>query len=134
MLFRSLGNFSAATYLPLWLYITNARDGRVTVSVLGTDNAKSDTKAWPDALIRFYRGELSEEEVRKAAASADASTERGRRCEADFYIGEWRLLQHDKDAARLLFQRAAAECPHNFIEYEMLAVELKRLETQAALQ
>ncbi|HEX7198858.1 MAG TPA: hypothetical protein VF213_05255 [Dongiaceae bacterium] len=43
-------------------------------------------------------------------------------------------MQHEKDAARLLFQSAAAECPHNFIEYEMLPVELKRLETQAALQ
>ena len=106
----------------------------MTVSVLGAASTESDTKAWPGALVRFYRGELSEEEVRKATVSADALTQRSQRCEADFYIGEWHLLQHDKDTARLLFQSAAAECPHNFIEYEMLPVELKRLETQAALQ
>ncbi|HEX7198857.1 MAG TPA: tetratricopeptide repeat protein, partial [Dongiaceae bacterium] len=51
---QKLGNFSAATYLPLWLYITNARDGRVTVSVLGTDNAKSDA-----SLARHARPLLS---------------------------------------------------------------------------
>ena len=71
--------------------------------------------------------------MRKAALSADPLTERGQRCEADFYIAEWRLLGQDKEAARQLFERAAGECPHSFIEYEMAPVELKRLLTKAAL-
>ena len=60
-------------------------------------------------------------------------TERGQRCEADFYIAEWRLLRDDKETARELFERAVSECPHSFIEYEMAPVELKRLLTKAAL-
>ena len=89
---------------------------------------------WPLPLIQFYLGKLSETEVRRAALSPDSWTERGQRCEADFYIGEWRLLHGDRSAARQLFERALAECPIYFIEYEILPVELKRLETEAAVQ
>ena len=94
---------------------------------------KPDPSTWPGALIAFYRGQLSEEEVRKAALSADPLTERGQRCEADFYIAEWHLLRYDSEVARQLFERAAGECPHSFIEFEMASVELRRLLPKAAL-
>ena len=71
--------------------------------------------------------------MRKAALSTDPVIERGQRCEADFYIAEWRLLRQETEVARQLFERTVGECPHSFIEYEMAPVELKRLLTKAAL-
>jgi len=50
------------------------------------------------------------------------------RCEADFYIGEWTLIQGDKDDASVLLQRAVDTCPKNFIEYSGAVAELRRLE------
>ena len=126
---QKLGAFGGSAYLPLWLYIASARDGHSDVSLLG----HADGDAWPAPLIRFYRGELSEEGVRNAALSTDPQTARGQRCEADFYIAVWRVLQQQKDLARQLLESAAAECPHYFIEYEMLPVEMKRLDAQAVL-
>jgi hypothetical protein len=43
------------------------------------------------------------------------------------------VLRQQKDLAWQLFESAATECPHDFIEYEMLPSELKRLDAQAAL-
>ncbi len=130
---QKFSDLEASAYLPLWLYIAHARDGRLDVAFLEGVGAKPDLSAWPGPLIAFYRGQLSEEAVRNAALSTDPLTERGQRCEADFYLAEWRLLRQEKEAARQLFERAVGECPHSFIEYEMAPVELKRLLPKAAL-
>ena len=130
---QKFGDLEASDYLPLWLYIAHARDGRLDAAFLDGAGAKPDPSIWPGALFAFYRGQLSEEEVRTAARSTDPLTERGQRCEADFYIAEWRLLNQDKEAARELFDRAADQCPHSFIEYEIATTELKRLLTASAL-
>jgi len=78
-------------------------------------------------LGRYYRGEISEDAVRKAAASSDPEIERGQRCEVDFYIGEWRVLRGERSEGRKLLEKARDECPSYFIEYEIIPVELKRL-------
>jgi lipoprotein NlpI len=117
-------------YNALWLYLARARSGQLNPA---ESDRKAGSKVWPGPLIQLYYGKLLEDEVRKAAASKDTTLDRNQRCEADFYIGELRLVQGDQAAARQLLERAFAECPDSLIEFEMAPVELKRLASNAAL-
>jgi lipoprotein NlpI len=49
------------------------------------------------------------------------------RCEAQFYMGEWNLLQSDRPAAIDALKAAATTCPKNFVEFADAKAELKRL-------
>ena len=48
------------------------------------------------------------------------------RCEADFYIGQWYAARGEHAEARGLFERAAAQCPHDFIAFDAARRELAR--------
>jgi len=49
------------------------------------------------------------------------------RCEAQFYLGQWHLLQH-KQADAIRARRMAVEtCPKDYNEYAGALAELKRL-------
>jgi len=111
----------------LWLYLVRGRNGKIDASSLDAYGGRDDAENWPVPLGRFYRGEISEDAVRKAAASSDPEIERGQRCEADFYIGEWQVLHGDRSEGRKLLEIARDECPNYFIEFEIIPVELKRL-------
>jgi len=124
---------SVRRYSVLWLYLARARSGQAMSSISGQADSGTDEDHWPAPLFQFYLGKLTEEEVRHAAASTDAEADRGQRCEADFYIGELRLVQGDASTARKLLEQSRTECPETFIEYEIAPVELKRLDGQAAL-
>jgi lipoprotein NlpI len=130
---QGFSTLEASDYVPLWLYIARGREGRLDLAFLDLAGKQPDPSTWPGALLAFYRGQLTEAAVRKAAVSADMQTDRSQRCEADFYIAEWRLLNREKEAARRLFENATGECPHSSAEYEMATIELKRLLTKAAL-
>src|SRR5262249_9418836 len=124
---------TGSRYSSLCLYTARAGEGHADPASLGEEDGAARAADWPMPLIQLYRGKMTEAEVWRAARSEDARIERDQFCEADFYIAEWQLLQGDRKAARLLLERAAAECPVFFVEYEALPVELKRLESKAVL-
>ena len=68
-----------------------------------------------------------------AAADGEAQQQADQKCEADFYIGEWKLGGTGSAEALDSFKSAAATCPHNFIEFSAAQSELKRLPAQAAV-
>jgi lipoprotein NlpI len=47
--------------------------------------------------------------------------------EAQFYVGEWRLLQGDRPAAVAALKTAADTCSKTFYEYGLAQAELHRL-------
>jgi hypothetical protein len=49
------------------------------------------------------------------------------RCEAQFSVGEWRLLQGDRAAARQRFEEAVGIRPKSFTEHTGVQAELRRL-------
>ena len=51
----------------------------------------------------------------------------GQTCEANFYVGEWLLLHHDTAGAAPLIHKAAADCPHNFVEWMPAQIDLEDL-------
>jgi lipoprotein NlpI len=96
-------------------------------SSLKDQSAKIDMTKWPAPVIRLYLGQLTPEAALAAADNADATTKRGQMCEVDFYAGELDLRQGRKDDARLRFERAARDCPQNFLESWFAVSELKAL-------
>jgi lipoprotein NlpI len=79
------------------------------------------TKDWPYAVIDFYLGRRSLEEMRAAAEKP------GQKCEVEFYVGEWHLLRGNSAEARSAVKVATDICPKSLIEYVGAVAELKRL-------
>jgi lipoprotein NlpI len=115
-------------YYPLWVYLAQAHQGEEAKSELDRRAEKLDLRAWPGAVIEFYRGRLAANDVLAAAGMGDAKTQHDQRCEADFYLGEHALLAGDKDKSRELLQAAVDSCDRRFIEYAGAKAELARIQ------
>ena len=80
-----------------------------------------NSQDWPYAVFELYVGR------RDPAATLAAAQKPEERCEAQFYVGEWQLLQGDRAAARQRFEEAVGICLKAFIEYTAAQAELRRL-------
>jgi rhomboid protease GluP len=94
------------------------QDGATELSASATQLMSED---WPHAVIAFYLGQRSLDEMRTGARDANE------KCESAFYAGEWELLRGNRGEAKASLQVAADTCPMTFVEYEGAISELKRL-------
>jgi lipoprotein NlpI len=115
-------NFSDATdkddthaiYGWLWYALTEARLGKTIPRRALPD---FDLKTWPGPIVNLFLGNGAQEAVFAAAAQGEANAVNGQICEANFYVGEWLLQHHDQAGAKPLINKAASDCPTNFIEW-----------------
>jgi lipoprotein NlpI len=110
------------SYPMLWRFLATGRGGKDGSAELTAKAAQLKSKDWPYPVVEFYIGRRSMEELASAAATAD------QRCEMQFYLGEWHLLQHQSIEAAAELRKAADSCPKDFIERAGAMAELKRLE------
>jgi lipoprotein NlpI len=108
------------TYAMIWGYLAAARAGDADAGRRLRPSASAGSD-WPGPVIELLRGSRTAE-----AALAAASTP-AQQCEAQFYVGEWKLLHADKAGAAAAWQAAAESCPRTFIERKGARAELKRL-------
>lgn len=108
-------------YARLWSYLSAARAGVASADSGLKRTASAGSSAWPGPVIELLLGS-STAEATLAAASTPAQT-----CEAQFYVGEWKLLHADKAGAAAALQVAAGSCPRSFVERKGASAELKRL-------
>jgi lipoprotein NlpI len=102
-------------YAWLWYALTEARLGK---SVPRRSLPDADLTKWPGPVINFFLGTADREAVFASAAQADTPAAiTGQLCEANLYVGEWLLRNHDQAGARPLIAKAATICPTNFIEW-----------------
>jgi rhomboid protease GluP len=59
-----------------------------------------------------------------------AATKPNEVCDAQFYLGEWKLLHGDRTAAIAALRIAANTCPDAFYEYDGAVAELRRLKVK----
>jgi tetratricopeptide (TPR) repeat protein len=107
-------------YPNLFRFLAQTRAGQ-PVSDLEPAAQRMKGRHWPYAVLELYLGR------RDAAAALTAAQKPEERCEAQFYVGEWRLLQGDRAQAQQLLEEAAGGCPKSFIEYRAAQAELRRL-------
>jgi lipoprotein NlpI len=110
----------------LWLRIARAKTDALAQDNLASAAANLDLAAWPGPLIKLYLGQAAPDQVRRASQSGDDAAVYGQTCDADFYVGEYELLQGDRGAARTGFT-AAATCAPIFFEHGFAVEELKRI-------
>ena len=103
-------------YFLLWHAMTAQRTGDQD----SIARQSAGLSGWPKPLLDLYAGRASPDDALHASRNAYES------CEADFYIGEWRLARGDAAGARGLLQAAASECPRDFIASDGASHELKR--------
>ena len=121
---RDANQLRPDVYTALWLYLSQARDGRNAAAELAADPSARRTTDWPRSVVLLFLGKLRPGDVLAAAADPDAVTMRNQRCEAMFYLGEWHLLRNDRPAASASFREARESCPRAFLEYHGAVAEL----------
>jgi tetratricopeptide (TPR) repeat protein len=109
-------------YTMLWRYLARAHLRQDGAAELSANAARLTTKDWPYAVIDFYLGRRTLDEMRAAANNAN------NKCEASFFAGEWQLLQGNTTDAKASLQIARDTCPKTFAEYRSAVAELKRLQ------
>jgi lipoprotein NlpI len=103
-------------YAVLWLYLARARSGNQNAATEPAANAaKLKSPDWPYPVVDLYLGKATPQ------ATLDAPTNPDDRCEAQFYVGEWLLVQGDADAARDRLKQAGDTCKKYFIESQARA-------------
>jgi lipoprotein NlpI len=117
----------ASIYTALWLFLARKRANIAGEQTLAQDAGTSGGGEWPEPVVALYLGKMPPEAVQKAAAHPDPARQRERRCEANFYIGEWHATRGEREAAVRLLDNARSGCPTSFMEHEGAVAELRRL-------
>jgi tetratricopeptide (TPR) repeat protein len=114
-------------YAFLWLESARQHAGTFDAKRAARDADAISTRHWPGALVSFYVGDETVDEVDREAARPDVAAADAQVCEADFFVGEWLLGHADAAGARTRLQRAADACPRGESERYNATTELERL-------
>lgn len=114
-------------YYLLWLDLTRRHAGKSDAGDFAKRAASLNQTAWPYSIVAFELGSMKEGELLLAAENgANPAQISGQKCEADFYLGEYKL-NGDKTAAINFLKQAVGGCPKGFIEANGAAFELRAL-------
>jgi lipoprotein NlpI len=105
----------------LWLHVARMRSGADDKIEFERNSANLSTTEWPAQVVNFYLGSMTGEALLAAASTT------GRRCEANFYYGEWLLANKRVAQARTHMQSAAQVCTVYYYQGPAARAELKRL-------
>ena len=114
-------------YTVLWHDIAERRAKQKGVLTSQKATKGLDMKAWPAPVVQLFTGEIKQDAVLAAADNADATLKQAHTCEANFYGGEYALISGAREDAVKLFEAAAKDCPHGFLEGIAANAELKGL-------
>jgi len=104
-------------YPVLWLYLARRHKDRLIffseLQIIKMDlEGNEEANQWPLPIVRLFMRLDREPEKIFLATKEDSD----RMCEANFYIGEWYLLEGDSTKAKERLQQAVKICPRDFIE------------------
>jgi lipoprotein NlpI len=111
----------------IWLYFATQRLGEDGRAVIAGVRSRANLSQWPGAAVMMLLGNATTEEMLSAAWSFERKTELLQRCEAYFFLGEYRLLSADADAARAAFNESFATGVKYYVEYAFSKLELARM-------
>jgi lipoprotein NlpI len=112
-------------YTVLWQDIAERRAKQKGVLAGGKGLRDVEMKGWPAPVLLMFVGEIKQDAVLEAADNADPALKLAHTCEANFYGGQYALIASARDDAVKLFEAAAKDCPHGFLEGIAAAAELK---------
>jgi tetratricopeptide (TPR) repeat protein len=115
-------------YSLLWYAISAARAKTYDAAVFAAaaHDLDVDEDDWPGPLMGFIRGKTKREDVYREAARGDGVVPVHKKCQADFFIGEWQVANGDP-AGRALLQGMEQSCPKEAAVLYDARRDLKRL-------
>lgn len=116
----------ANPYAAMFAHIARSRSGDSGAELLAKQSDSIKKTAWPWPAVQLFLGQTDPNAV-IAAANADPATAKSRLAEANFYVGEWYLLQDQKGSAREMLQRSAASGDRTLVETAAAKADLKRI-------
>ena len=117
---------NAAVYASLMLHLATKRQGQDDAGQLAKVAAAADLSKWPGPVLKFYLGQMTAEDVMKAANS-DIEMQKWHVCEANYFTGEDAVLHHQEATGLARLKAARDGCPKGDTEYRAALVELNRL-------
>jgi lipoprotein NlpI len=112
-------------YIPLWKYISLKK---IHLNHKNKFAELADTlngDKWPIPIIRYYAGKITLSECIRQTKSKSKKRENEKKCEAYYFIGEFLILNNQKDEGVKLLKKCI-ECDiQNFREYQAAKLELK---------
>ncbi len=115
-------------YLVLWFGASAVHVAPLDASTLAAYASAFDSDKWPGPLLDLYRGKLTVEQATAATADANGTDAATRKCQADFFVGEWQATHGAAAAAKAMLLDAVQECPAAYPARAGASAELKRLQ------
>jgi tetratricopeptide (TPR) repeat protein len=112
-------------YAPLLRYIALSRLGRDAKPELAKTLTSANKNMWPQAAAQLFLGKVDPVSLLQWVQQ---SGNQQAVCEAPFYVGEFYLLQHDRDNARTAFQINQSDECRPVTEYYAARTELNTLD------
>ncbi|ABZ77688.1 Tetratricopeptide TPR_2 repeat protein [Shewanella halifaxensis HAW-EB4] len=116
-------------YRALWLYLVEREiDEQNAQAQLATNREKLQSDAWSTALVDYYLGQKSKEDVFSLAKEGlkHPNEYAERLCEAYFYMAKIAQKQGDNVLAANYFRLALATNIYDFVEHRFARLELAR--------
>jgi len=121
---------NTAVYAALMLHLVMNRQGHDDAAQLAQVAAAADLSKWPGPVLKLYLGQMTAQDVMKAANS-DIEMQKWHVCEANYFTGEDALLHHQRATALARLKAARDSCPKDDTDYIAALVELNRLGASA---
>jgi lipoprotein NlpI len=128
----SIEDFEAAVriqpanpYAVLWLHIARVHDGHDDSKEFARNAAVVRRDAWPTPILDLYLRIAEPAAIRSLAGPDQSAEEHKRRCEADFFIGEFLGHEGKVAEAKVLLRDVLARCRAHDVVYSGAIAELK---------
>jgi tetratricopeptide (TPR) repeat protein len=105
---EGISNTTLRAYATLRLALARAETGQGTPPELDSLAKAVDVDQWPMPIVAYYLGNLSADDLLKAADVADKARAANLTAEAEYYIGAMALAKDDKKAAKRHFKAVTA--------------------------
>ena len=112
----------------LWLFLARSRAADATDprEELAAHAQLLPEGGWPRLIAALFLDKATPQQV-FSAVPEKGGTRQALRCQASFFVGQWRLVKNQRPQAETLLRRAQERCPSYFPEYVGAAAELARL-------
>ncbi len=114
-------------YRIIWQYIVRSKvDNEAALTILKTSAIKAKKDDWATTVIKLYLGQISEKAfLQTLEVGITSPTHRAHRlCEAYFYLGKFKSINGDEQAADTYYRLSLATNVHGFIEHKYAKLEL----------
>lgn len=120
-------NKSLIPYALLWRYLSRARAGGDGSKELAENVGGINLNAWPGVIVALYAGKADPSQVIAKTRDGNVKKQLENECVAFFFLGQYYLVQGDKDKAATFFRKTVDTGITGYRQYEAAKTELRML-------